>query len=285
MLVLAGPIALAREKLLSDDSPFFMLNSDVICDFPLNDMLNFHLAHRAEGTILVTQVTDPTKYGVVVSDDHGKILSFVEKPKTFVSNKINAGIYLFNTSIIKRIQMKPTSIEREIFPVMAAESQIYSMSLPGYWMDVGQPHDFIQGTTLHLAYLSQHTPQQLTSQRDADNENKGITITGNVVISKTANIQQNVHLGPDVVIGDNVVIEAGARIKHSTVMENTHIKQHAYIAKSIIGWHSMIGSWSRVTNCIFGEDVAVANEVDIQGATVCPHKEIKEDSKDVKIIL
>lgn len=54
----AGPLALARE-LLDDGSgrPFFVLNSDVVCPYPLKDMLDFHLAREAEATILVTKVT------------------------------------------------------------------------------------------------------------------------------------------------------------------------------------------------------------------------------------
>jgi mannose-1-phosphate guanylyltransferase len=69
----------------------------------------------------------------------------VEKPTVFVSNKINAGLYLLNVSMIDRIEMKPTSIEREIFPHMAAEGQLYQMTLDGYWMDIGQPKDYLTG--------------------------------------------------------------------------------------------------------------------------------------------
>jgi mannose-1-phosphate guanylyltransferase len=56
-----------------------------------------------------------------VTKDDGQIEKFVEKPSVFISNKINAGLYLLNVSMIDRIEMKPTSIEREIFPKMAAE--------------------------------------------------------------------------------------------------------------------------------------------------------------------
>jgi mannose-1-phosphate guanylyltransferase len=80
-----------------------------------------------------------------VADENGKIERFVEKPAVFISNKINAGLYLFNTSIIDRIESKPTSIEREIFPVMADQGQIYQLALPGYWMDIGQPKDYLAG--------------------------------------------------------------------------------------------------------------------------------------------
>ena len=68
---------------------------------------------------------DPTRYGVVVSKDNGQIEKFVEKPTEFVSNKINAGLYLLNVSMIERIEMKPTSIEREIFPQMASEGHLF----------------------------------------------------------------------------------------------------------------------------------------------------------------
>jgi mannose-1-phosphate guanylyltransferase len=103
----------------------FVFNSDVICNYPLDKLIEFHKAHGKEGTIMVTEVEDPSKYGVVVADEENQIQRFVEKPQQYISNKINAGLYLFNTSIIDRIENRPTSIEREIFPKMADEGQIY----------------------------------------------------------------------------------------------------------------------------------------------------------------
>jgi mannose-1-phosphate guanylyltransferase len=71
----AGPIRLAKDILKADnpDGLFFMFNADVICEYPLQNMLDFHKSHDGEGTIMVTQVEDPSKYGVVVSDDNGLI--------------------------------------------------------------------------------------------------------------------------------------------------------------------------------------------------------------------
>ena len=103
---ISGPLALARTILASNDEPFFVLNSDVICDFPFKDMVNFHCHHGKEGTIVVTKVDEPSKYGVVLYEEStGKIHSFVEKPQEFVSNKINAGMYMFNPSVLNRIQV------------------------------------------------------------------------------------------------------------------------------------------------------------------------------------
>lgn len=102
----AGPLALAKKYFLESDDPFFVLNSDVICDFPFEEMLKFHKNHKCEGTILVTKVEEPSKYGVVVYDqENGRIKRFVEKPKEFVSNKINAGLYIFNPTILTRIEV------------------------------------------------------------------------------------------------------------------------------------------------------------------------------------
>ena len=81
----AGPLALARENLTADGNElFFVFNSDVICDYPLQSMLEFHKKHGKEGTIMVTKVEEPSKYGVVVTHDDGEIQRFVEKPKVCV---------------------------------------------------------------------------------------------------------------------------------------------------------------------------------------------------------
>jgi mannose-1-phosphate guanylyltransferase len=145
----AGPLALARKTLTETDAPFFVLNSDVIVAFDehqiLQKMVAYHKAHGKEGTMLVTKVTHPSKYGVVVSDATGKISAFVEKPKEFVGDCINAGIYLFNQSVLNRIELKPTSIERETFPAMVKACELYAQTVTGFWMDIGQPKDYLIG--------------------------------------------------------------------------------------------------------------------------------------------
>ena len=177
----AGPLKLAEEHLVKDNPEglFFVCNSDVICDFPLQKMLEFHRQHGGEGTLLLTTVEDPSKYGVVLSNEAGQIQDFVEKPQTYIGNKINAGIYLLNKSILNRISLKPTSIEREIFPVIAAEKKLYSMDLEGFWMDIGQPKDFLTGNRLYLNFLRSKSPELLAS---------GANIIGNHVAASNSSI-------------------------------------------------------------------------------------------------
>jgi mannose-1-phosphate guanylyltransferase len=141
----AGPLALAKDILMNSSEPFFVLNSDVICDFPFQELEKFHRNHGKEGTIVVTKVEEPSKYGVVLYNNEGCIDSFIEKPQEFVSNKINAGMYILNTSVLSRIELKPTSIEKEVFPFMSRDKQLYAFELNGFWMDIGQPKDFLTG--------------------------------------------------------------------------------------------------------------------------------------------
>lgn len=67
--------------------------------------------------------------------------------QTFVGDKINAGIYVLSPAVLERIELRPTSIEKETFPLIVRDRGLYAYTLEGYWMDVGQPKDYLRGTT------------------------------------------------------------------------------------------------------------------------------------------
>nr|CAB3249838.1 mannose-1-phosphate guanyltransferase beta-like [Phallusia mammillata] len=279
----AGPIALAKKHLSDEkcDKPFFVLNSDVISDYPFSKLLEFHKGHGKEGTICVAKVEEPSKYGVVVYEgDTGRIHRFVEKPQEFVSNKINAGMYIFNPSIFKRMKPEPMSIEREVFPYMAEESELYCMELKDFWMDIGQPKDFLKGMCMYLTSLKKKSPEKLYK------ESNGVTIVGNVLVDETARIGKNCKIGPNVVLGPNVVIEDGVRIKRSTVMREATIKSHSWLESCIIGWESTVGQWARVENVtVLGQDVNVKDEIYLNGVRILPHKSISTSVPEPQIIM
>lgn len=262
----AGPIRLA-EKIIKENNTeglFFVFNSDVICEYPLDQLIQYHKNHGKQGTIIVTQVKDPSKYGVVVAKTDGEIERFVEKPTTFVSDKINAGLYLFNTSMIDRIPLRPCSIEREIFPQMASEQHLYQMELPGYWMDIGQPSDYLSGQSMFIR-----------SEKE-----KG-RIGTDVIIHASAVVEEGAVLGPNVVIGAGCKIAAGAKISNSTILAGTTVNAHSYIDGSIIGWKNTVGSWVRITNLTCtAEDVQIANLTLLSNVKVLPHKGISGEHKD-----
>mmetsp|Transcript_38488 Transcript_38488/g.63085 ORF Transcript_38488/g.63085 Transcript_38488/m.63085 type:complete len:367 (-) Transcript_38488:207-1307(-) len=278
----AGPIKL-NEKLLdtSDNDPFFMLNADVIASYQFDKLLKFHQKSGGEGTIYVTPVKDPSRFGVVVADQHGRVNRFVEKPKdTSFGCMINAGLYIFNKSIIKRIPDKPTSIEREIFPIMAKDGKLFDCALTGYWMDVGKPEDFLAGQNAYLNAIAAHNDERIQKQSNS--------ITGTVVIHDTAQVAKSALIGPNVVIGPNVQIGNNVRIKNSVIFGGVVIMDGSYVNGSIIGWRSRLHRWSRLTDlCILGEDVEIKAEIALKNVTVCPHKSVKESIVDQpgKIIL
>jgi mannose-1-phosphate guanylyltransferase len=275
----AGPLALARAALDdgSGDS-FFVLNSDVISEYPLQQMINFHKQHGGEATIMVTKVEEPSKYGVVVMEEsNGCVERFVEKPQIFVGNKINAGIYLLSPKTLDRIELRPTSIEKEIFPKIAAEKGLYAMVLPGFWMDIGQPRDYNTGLRLYLDSLRKRKPEMLAS---------GSQFLGNVIVDETAKVGEGCLIGPDVSIGQGCVIEAGVRLSRCTIMRGVRVKKHACISGSIIGWHCTIGQWARIENMtVLGEDVRVSDEIFSNGGVVLPHKEIKTSILKPEIVM
>jgi mannose-1-phosphate guanylyltransferase len=224
------------------------------------------------------QVDEPSKYGVVVMDETtGAVQRFVEKPQQFVGNKINAGIYLLSPKTLDRIELRPTSIEKEIFPKIAAEQALFAMVLPGFWMDIGQPRDYNTGLRLYLQSLKQHAPARLAS---------GSSIIGNVLVDESAHIGDGCLIGPDVSIGQGCVIESGVRLSQCTIMRGVRVKKHACVAGSIIGWHSTIGQWARIENMtVLGEDVHVRDEVFTNGGVVLPHKEIKSSILKPEIVM
>lgn len=166
------------------EGEIFIFNSDVICRFPLQEMLNFHRKHGKEGTIATTKVKDPSKFGVILTNENNKILNFIEKPQEFISDNINAGLYIFNKKFLDRVNPVPTSIEREVFPQMAKDGELYIYELEGLWADVGQPKDYLHGTNLYLNDLAKRLAERkdMNQTLDLPSLASGPNISGKVII-------------------------------------------------------------------------------------------------------
>ena len=121
---------------------------------------------------------------------------------------------------------------------MAQDNQLYCMELDGFWMDVGQPKDFLTGMCLYLGSL--HSKQSPLLSKHSD------SIIGNVLADPSAKIGSNCRIGPDVTIGPDVVIEDGVCIKRCTVLKGAHIKSHSWLESCIIGWKCTVGHWASI---------------------------------------
>lgn len=198
-------------------------------------------------------------------------------PQNFVGGKINAGIYIFSPSVLDRIELKPMSVEREIFPAIAADNKLYAMVLRGYWMDLGQPQDFLKGQHLHLDGLRLRNPGLLAT---------GPRFRGNVLVADDVTIGPNCVIGPDVSIGEGCTIGDGVRLSNCVIMRGTRINDFSHCRDCIIGWNSRVGSWCRLeNNTIVGEDVDCRDEIHMNGAIVLPHKSLAESVLEPRIIM
>jgi len=163
------------------------------------------------------------------------------------------------------------SIEREVFPAIAKDNQLYKYDLEGFWMDVGIPKDYLTGTQLYLKHLAEFDNKRLL---------KGKNIQGNVLSDPTAQIHEDAIVGPNVVIGPGVKIEAGARISNSVLFEKSSVDKYSCIEGGLIGWGAKIGKWVRIDRLtLLGEDVIVSNEVYLDGAIVLPNVGVKASIK------
>ncbi len=135
----AAPLRQAKKYLQHD--PFLMLYGDVLINIDLKDLVEFHQTHKGVGSVAVTSSGKPYEFGMVRM--HGnKIVKFVEKPdkKKGVSHFINAGLFVFNPGIFKYIPSSGYSmLEKDVFPKLAKEGQLYGYPFEGQWFDVGTP--------------------------------------------------------------------------------------------------------------------------------------------------
>ncbi|MBI4142136.1 nucleotidyltransferase family protein [Candidatus Woesearchaeota archaeon] len=130
----AGPLKLA-EKFLTET--FVMCNADELKNINLVDMFVAHKENKAKATLALTTVENPSDYGVARMDGN-KITEFVEKPKDpNVGNLISAGLYILEPEIIKLVLNGPCSIERDVFPKIAAEGKLFGYPFSGQWFDTG----------------------------------------------------------------------------------------------------------------------------------------------------
>lgn len=210
------------------DETFVVVNGDVLTDLDFRQLIAFHRDRRAEATIHLTPVEDPSRYGVVPTDETGLVSGFIEKPPRdqAPTNWINAGAYVLEPSVIDRIPGgRKVSIERETFPALVADRTLYALRAEGYWVDAGTPATYLE-VNLDL----------LDGKRGAAENG----IDARATIASNAKVLRSV-IGPGVTIG------ADAEIVDSVIMRDVRVHDRAVVRDSIVGSGSTIGVGAAVT--------------------------------------
>jgi mannose-1-phosphate guanylyltransferase len=251
LLGTAGAIKNA-EHLLHDR--FIVVNSDIIHQVDLRAALQFHEQHDGIATICLTEVEDPSQYGVVELGPAGQIRAFVEKPsrEEAPSNLINAGIYIMERAALHHIPAgKAVSIEKETFPLLIRNgSGLYGFRIDGYWMDMGTTERYRQ---LHWDLLDRKFPLPI----------HGKQMDGKAIwIGENAAVGQGVLLVPPVMIGDNVILGDRSIIgPYAVIGDGTRIGKNVRLSHSILWNDCKVRAGAQLKGCIFGAGMRVGPHI------------------------
>jgi len=236
-----GAIAFAA-RYAGMDERFVVVNGDVLTDLDVSALTAFHRDRGAEATISLVAVDDPSRYGVVPTDENGRVVGFIEKPPPgeAPTNMINAGTYVLEPEVLDRIPAGGrVSIERETFPALVADGSLYAFASGAEWVDAGTAATYLE-VNLVLA----------------GREGTGIDPDARLDPGATVTCA---------VIGAGVIVEAGAVIERAVVLEGAWIRRDAVIRDSIVGRNAVIGEGASVEKLtVLGDGTRVE-----PGATLC----------------
>jgi mannose-1-phosphate guanylyltransferase len=249
----AGAIRFAAEYAGIDET-FLVVNGDVLTDLDVTALVAFHRAHGAEGTIALHPVQDPSRFGVVVTNDDGRVEAFIEKPprEEAPTNLINAGTYVLEPSVLARIDAgRRVSVEREVFPALAAAGTLFAMADDAYWLDTGTPATFLQANI------------DVLNGRDATRLAQGLV--GTTWCHSTSRVADSARLVNAVVdrncvVGENVVLEDVILMPGAVVQDNVQIRSSIIGPRAVIGTTSVLGP-----TCVVGAEVSVAEGSQFSG--------------------
>ncbi len=226
----AGAIRFAAREMQLEET-FLVLNGDVLTDLDIGALVEFHDQHEAEATIALQAVSDPSRFGVVRTDDTGQVEEFIEKPPVgkSPSNHINAGTYVINPSVVDRIpENRSVSIERETFPEMVEAGTLYAMRSDTYWLDTGTPGQFLEANLDVLQGRRKNKPTLPIA-----------------TVHPTAQIEESV-------IGTGSHIDAEVMIERSVLFNDCHISRGATIVNSVLSDEVYVGAGARLEACVIG---------------------------------
>ena len=126
------------------NSIFMVTNGDVLFgDLAVNDVLRFHREKGGTGTVVLWHTEETKRFGLVETDDEGRIVEFVEKPRYPSPGWINAGFYVFEPEVFDHIpKNKVVSLESDVFPTLVERGELFGFKYTGYWADIGLPKDY-----------------------------------------------------------------------------------------------------------------------------------------------
>jgi mannose-1-phosphate guanylyltransferase/phosphomannomutase len=280
----AGSVKLAEEYLKGART--LVISGDALTDADLTRLMEFHEERGAEATMVLKSVENPLDFGVVITEEDGRISRFLEKPAwgQVFSDTVNTGIYMLEPSLLEEI---PTEGEydfaKDLFPKLLEEGRpLFGYITEDYWQDIGNLEQYMQaqrdvldGKVKGVRPPGTRLKENVyVGQRAQVDEEK---LTGPLVLGESVRVDDGAEISPHSVIADSVVVAAGATIERSVVAEGTYVGEGAELKDTIVGRSSYIQPRARLLErSALGDDVIVG-----EGATVSadvkiyPHKTVE----------
>lgn len=236
----AGSVKNAEEFL---DETFLVISGDALTDIDLGEAINFHFKKGSIATLILKKVDIPLEYGVVVTDENGRITRFLEKPNwgEVFSDTVNTGIYILSPEVLGYFKKDEIfDFSKDLFPLLMKENKpMYGFVTEGYWCDVGdlrayvQAHKDILDGKVDVAIRGTEIRSGIWADEGAQVDDAAV-LREPCIIGKNAIIKNGAAIGSYTVVGDGTIINDRSGIKRSIVWKNCIIDKNVQLRGSII---------------------------------------------------
>jgi NDP-sugar pyrophosphorylase family protein len=235
--------AIKNAEYLLDDT-FLVLNGDILTDLDLGALISYHHSKRAQATIALTWVEDPTPFGAVETAPDGRIERFREKPRPeeVTTNYINAGVYVFEPALFREMPSGAFSVERDLYPRLVEQGlPLFGFRTDGYWLDIGTVEKYL---TAHQDILDGKVAARLP----------GREVAPGVWVDRSAQIDPEAVLEPPLVIGARSQVARGALVgAYSVLGDGARVGRGATVESSVVWPGSSVAPEAELTGCVVAD--------------------------------
>jgi mannose-1-phosphate guanylyltransferase/phosphomannomutase len=282
----AGSVRLTAKQL---DETFLVISGDALCDVDLSALVAFHKEKGAAVTIGLKSVENPLEFGIVVTDEEGRIERFLEKPSwgQVFSDTINTGIYVMEPEVLKHVPGdRPYDFSKELFPYLLEMGRpLYGYVMDGYWQDIGNLDQFRQA---NFDALEEKVRLNIPGIRIRGNVwlGEGVEIgeleqiEGPAYIGNYCRISPGATVGSHAVLSNSVTLRERTRVTRSVIDASTHIGRSALIEGAVVGRSCDIRAHVRIHEGVaIGDEVSIGAEtVVMPGVRIYPYKDVESGS-------
>jgi len=243
----AGSVRNAEDALREE--PFLVISGDALTDMDLTALVDFHQEKGALVTVGLARMPNPLEFGIVITQEDGRIQRFLEKPTwgQVFSDTVNTGLYVMEPEVLAEVPPgEVVDWSGDVFPrLLERGAPLYGYISDGYWEDVGT----------HESYLK---VQADVLARRVQTDIAGFEVSPGVWVAEGAEVDTDAVLTGPLCIGDYAKIEAGAHLREYTVIgSNVVIKEGAFVHRAVVHNNVYIGQGVNLRGCVIGKNTDV----------------------------